>query len=486
VDALVLVPVLVRDAPVPVLVEVDNKHMLIPAIQKTLQALFRSPKSDPQPLPGLFHYTVPTEYGHSRVHLRVDENRSGSLLVNANRLLYLNPTAVHMAFLYLEDFKRHEAVRVLRKMYGLSTTELESDYLQFITQIHELIHPDGACPIHNLDLEITPPHNNRPSAPYRMDLALTYRCNNDCTHCYNGRPRDFKELSTSEWLNILDKLWEIGIPHIVFTGGEPTLRDDLPELIAHAEQNGQITGINTNGRRLAKEDYVNLLVQAGLDHVQITLESHEPKIHNLMVQSDHAWAQTIQGIRNAVRTNLYTMTNTTLLRDNAPYLGMTLDFLAELNVKSIGLNALIYAGHGLEVGTGLSEFELQPLLELARQKTETHDQRLIWYTPTQYCHFDPVQLELGVKSCTAASYSMCIEPNGDVIPCQSYYQTLGNIIHDPWTTIWHHPLAESLRCRKYATEDCQSCLFLNECGGGCPLHPTEVKPITISHEEDPV
>ena len=69
--------------------------------------------------------------------------------------------------------------------------------------------------------------------------------------------------------------WELGIPHIVFTGGEPTLRDDLPELIAHAEKNGQITGLNTNARRLSDPDYVEQLVEAGLDHVQITVESHD-------------------------------------------------------------------------------------------------------------------------------------------------------------------------------------------------------------------
>ena len=113
-----------------------------------------------------------------------------------------------------------------------------------------------------------------------MDLALTYRCNNDCAHCYNARPRSFPEISTQQWKDILDRLWDQGIPHVVFTGGEPTLRADLPELIAHAEHNGQITGVNSNGRRFADKQYVQELVQAGLDHVQITLESHDPQIHN--------------------------------------------------------------------------------------------------------------------------------------------------------------------------------------------------------------
>jgi radical SAM protein with 4Fe4S-binding SPASM domain len=302
-----------------------------------------------------------------------------------------------------------------------------------------------------------------------MDLALTYRCSNSCHHCYNARPRQYPELSTGQWKHILDKLWQTGIPHIVFTGGEPTLRPDLPELIAHAERNGQITGINTNGRMLKNPDFVQKLVDAGLDHVQITLESHDPAIHDKMVAARGAWEDTTAGVRNALATRMYVMTNTTLLRHNAPMLAETLRFLADIGVPTVGMNALIYSGRGLEVDSGLAETELPPLLEMARSATTERGQKLIWYTPTQYCHFDPMQLELGVKGCTAALYNMCIEPDGSVLPCQSYYQPLGNLLLDPWDSIWNHDLAVSLRERRNLPIDCQACALLLECGGGCPL-----------------
>jgi radical SAM protein with 4Fe4S-binding SPASM domain len=64
---------------------------------------------------------------------------------------------------------------------------------------------------------------------------------------------------------------------------------------------------------------------------------------------------------------------------------------------------------------------------------------------------------------------MCVEPNGDVIPCQSYYHTLGNLLADPWESIWNHELAVSLRERRYIAEKCTDCVLLAECGGGCPL-----------------
>jgi radical SAM protein with 4Fe4S-binding SPASM domain len=147
----------------------------------------------------------------------------------------------------------------------------------------------------------------------------------------------------------------------------------------------------------------------------------------------------------------------------------TLDFLAETGVPTLGLNALIYSGKGATVGTGLKESALSPLLELAHQRTAEHDQRLIWYTPTQYCHFDPMQLDLGVKGCTAALYNMCVEPDGAVIPCQSYYQPLGYLLQDSWDSIWNHDLSVSLRERHDLPAKCNGCVLISECGGGCPL-----------------
>ena len=190
------------------------------------------------------------------------------------------------------------------------------------------------------------------------------------------------------------------------------------------------------------------MVTAGLDHVQITLESSDAQIHDRLVSHSGAWQETIAGIRQVTKTGLYMMTNTTLLQENSPLLAETLTLLKDLNVPTVGLNALIYSGRGQTVGTGLPESDLPALLETARALTTANGQRLIWYTPTQYCHFDPLSLQLGVKGCTAALYNMCIEPDGSVIPCQSYYQPVGNLLHDPWTAIWDHPLCVSLRERR--------------------------------------
>ena len=439
------------------------------------QNLFRSlPTSDSSVRPGLYHYTRENEFEKSRIHLRIDADGTGVLIVNANRVMHLNPTAALMAYFILEGRTDKQITYAISKQYRANAGELKSNLSAFHLQLEEVVRPDGACPVHELELESIMPFSARPSAPYRMDLALTYRCNNDCAHCYNARERNFPELSTDQWKNILDELLAVGIPHIVFTGGEATLRNDLPELIAHAENNGQITGLNTNARRLADERYMQKLVEAGLDHVQITVESCDEQIHDEMMRAKGAFRQTIQGLKNVLASPLYVMTNTTMLRTNVHRIPDTLDFLADIGVPTIGLNALIYSGQGLSVGTGLAENELQPILDIAVRKTSERGQRLIWYTPTQYCQFDPTQSNLGVKGCTAALYSMCIESNGDVLPCQSYYHSHGNILTVAWGSIWNHPLSIQLRERRRLPAKCEGCPIVSECGGGCPLtfeHP---------------
>ncbi len=435
----------------------------------SLKSKFQSSPAVTPPPAGLYHYVREDEHEKSRVHLRIDPDGRGTLIVNASSVMHLNPTAAYMSWLTLEEKSEQESVAAIRARYSVSKSQARSDLLSIRGQLDELVRPDGACPIHELELEALMPFSARPSAPYRMDLAVTYRCNNDCAHCYNARERDFPELTTEQWYQVIDKLWELGVPHLVFTGGEATLRNDLPELIRHAEANGQITGLNTNARRLMDARYVQQLVEAGLDHVQVTVESCDEQVHDQMMRTKGAHRQTIAGLKNVLASKLYVMTNTTMLHTNIATIPATLDFLADLGVPTVGLNALIYSGHGLTVGTGLRESELQPVLDMAQSKTAEYGQKLIWYTPTQYCQFDPTANHLGVKGCTAALYSMCVESNGDVLPCQSYYHSLGNLLSDPWESIWEHELSVRLRERHGLPAKCDGCVLVTECGGGCPL-----------------
>jgi len=421
--------------------------------------------------PGTSEYTRQAGEFKNRIHLRVESDGSSVLLINANRMYHFNPSATLMASGILEGWDDTKTVRHLQKAFNVKKKQALNDYADFKADIERIIDPaDDPCPICDLNVDTFTPFSRKPSAPYRMDLALTYHCNNKCVHCYNESQRELPQLNEREWRSVLEHVWEIGIPHVVFTGGEPTLIPYLPQLIAHAEELGMITGLNTNGRKLRDKAFTDALVDSGLDHVQITLESHDPAIHDKITAAHGSWEQTTAGIRNALGSRLFVMTNTTLLRSNSETLTETLNYLSVLGVPTVGLNGLIYSGRGAEVDESISEDDLPALVEIAKEHAADSGQRLIWYTPTMYCHFNPIESDLGVKGCTAAQYNMCVEPDGGVLPCQSYYSQLGNILADPWEEIWEHPLAQAIRNRSYAPEGCHYCDVFDTCGAGCPLH----------------
>jgi MoaA/NifB/PqqE/SkfB family radical SAM enzyme len=153
-------------------------------------------------------------------------------------------------------------------------------------------------------------------------------------------------MDTDTWKAVLDRVWQVSIPHVCFTGGEATMREDLVELVAYAEGLGLVTGLLTNGRRLSDAAYVQALIAAGLDHVQITLESHDEAVHDSMQGVSGAWRETVQGVRNAVAASLYTITNTTLTRENVAEIERTVTFIASLGMPAFACNSLIYAGRG--------------------------------------------------------------------------------------------------------------------------------------------
>ncbi|MFX0212184.1 MAG: PqqD family peptide modification chaperone [Candidatus Hodarchaeota archaeon] len=410
------------------------------------------------------------EDGDTRLHLR-RQGDSGLLIINASRILNLNSTATFFVERILKGKTDSEIIKELKGLYRVSEQQANLDLQSLKDMIRTLSSTDDICPIHSLQMEESALTELPLTAPLRMDLAITYRCNNKCAHCYNQpESPNATELDTTHWKSILERLWEISIPHVTFTGGEPTLRSDLPDLIDHAENIGIVTGLVTNGRNLKDTNYIDGLVNNGLDHIQITFESADERIHNQMVGNDQAWKETVDGIKNAIDTPIYTLTNTTLTRLNAPKIEETIDFLNSLNVEQFACNSIIYAGKGKNVSKiALTESELIPILESIQDVADEYDIQFIWYTPTRYCELDPNNLGLGVKRCSASQLAMAIEPNGTVIPCQSYYKGLGHILNDSWENIWNNSLSRELRTHANVPNECQNCNQLDLCGGGCPL-----------------
>jgi radical SAM protein with 4Fe4S-binding SPASM domain len=432
-----------------------------------VRKVFRAPRISQ----GRYTYRGSGDFTGLALQLRVEPDGQGMLVINANTVLYLNETATVHAFFFMQGMTTDEAVKRIRRMYRVDKKTARDYHERLIYTVSTLAQTEEVCPISFLDVKSTTPFSHDPSAPLRVDLALTFRCQNNCVHCYAGGPHETSELTIEQWKEVIDRLHQIGVFILTFTGGEPTLREDLPELLLYAQNKGLVTGLVTNGRRLTDKSYVENLEKTGLDFVQVTLESHKPEIHDLMTATKGSWKETVAGIKNVIPTQIYATTNTTLSKHNAPDFLETVDFLKELGVAAFGCNSLIYSGRANAIGEEFA-LPLETLKEILPQVHEKAGQlglKFLWYTPTQYCRFDPVKLGLGVKSCTAAMINMCVGPNGDVYPCQSYFESLGNILKEDWPKIWNNPLAVRIRKREYVEPKCKDCPQLQICGGGCPL-----------------
>jgi radical SAM protein with 4Fe4S-binding SPASM domain len=427
--------------------------------------------SKPKVPVGRYMYRGEDKFSGMSLQLRIEASGKGVMVINANTVLHLNPTATAFAYYFMQGLPEREVLAKIRQMYRVSAQTAKADYEKLIYTISTLEQTEKIDPVTFLGIEKEEPFSYQYSAPLRMDLALTFRCQNDCVHCYAGGPHETPELTTTQWKSVIDKLSEIGVFIVTFTGGEPTLREDLPELLLYAQNKGMVTGLISNGRKLKDKTFVDVLEKSGLDFVQVTLESHKPQVHDKMTAEKGSWKETVAGIQNAVQSQIYVSTNTTLSKHNANDFLTTIDYIKGLGVNAFGCNSLIYSGKAPSASEefALSVEDLNTLLPKIRDTAQMIDLKFLWYTPTQYCQFDPLQLGLGVKTCTAAMINACVGPNGDVYPCQSYFESLGNILTEPWEKIWNNPLAEKLRKREYAEEKCKDCDQLQVCGGGCPL-----------------
>uniref|UniRef100_A0A7C3J4T2 Radical SAM protein n=1 Tax=Candidatus Methanomethylicus mesodigestus TaxID=1867258 RepID=A0A7C3J4T2_9CREN len=420
---------------------------------------------------GLYHFRGAGALEGMRMHLRVEDDGSGVLVVNASRVLFLNQTATMHVYLFMHGVSEEAAAEKISSLYEIDRGRALEDHRKILYTVNTFAGTPDVCPVSYLGVEKIEPFKRGLSAPYRMDLAITYRCDNKCVHCYAGGPRETPELETADWRRVIDKIYEIGIPHIVFTGGEPTLRSDLPDLVMHAEARGLVTGLVTNGRRLKDASYLRQLIDAGLDHIQVTIESHDERIHDSITGVKGSWRETVEGLKNAITTPCYTITNTTINSLNAGSMKETVSFLHSLGLKEFACNGLIHAGKAPSVsGFWVAEGDLKGILAELKEHAASLGMDIVWYTPTQYCQFNPLELELGIKSCSACRISMCIEPDGGVIPCQSYFERLGHILDDDWAKIWNGKRCREIRERATIPEKCVGCPDLDLCGGGCPLN----------------
>ena len=300
------------------------------------------------------------------------------------------------------------------------------------------------------------------SAPHRMDLMVSamtrggeWHCNQKCLHCYAaGQPMgESRELTTAEWKDVLARLRAANIPQVTFTGGEPTLRGDLVELVDAAQW--FVTRLNTNGRLLTPQ-LCRALAEASLDSVQVTLYAADAEAHNALVGAP-GFDETVRGIRNAVDAGLIVSVNTPLCSLNRDY-AATLRFAAALGVRYATCSGLIPSGgaEGAESrATRLSAEELTEILQSAVAAAHELSMELDFTSPGWLKEETLRSLGLHlIPSCGACLSNMAIAPDGTVIPCQSWLggTALGNILTDDWPAIWDGEACRAIRAESAKME----------------------------------
>ena len=373
---------------------------------------FRRLLTPVEPLPpGIYHYQAPSDAAIPyRLHLRLEPDGSGLLIVNASTILHLNQTAAELAYHLVKQTPEEQLVDEISQRYRVRRERVREDYQQLQDRLYTLIHTPDLDPEMFLDFERTTPHSQKVSAPYRLDCALTYRLLGKYDDSITPTKRVDRELTTVEWCSVFDKAWSFGIPHIILTGGEPTLREDLPELIAHTEANGQVVGLLSDGLKFNQKDYLQTLLNTGLDHLMFSLQPLD----------ENSW----NALNNVLSADLYVTVHHTLTEQNAANTSKILNKLSSSGVKSISITA--------------SDPSLQSSLLEYRNQAASLGLSLVWNLPVPYSAFNPIALETQMDNVPSGAKHdwLYIEPDGDVLPAQGINQVLGNILSDPWDTLW--------------------------------------------------
>ena len=364
---------------------------------------------------GVYHYQTPPEADlQYRLHLRVGNDGEGLLIINASTILHLNQTATEYAYHIIQQTPADETARIVSNRYKIDRGAAGMDFLEVSQKIKTLLEVPDLDPVTFLDISREDPYSGDLTAPFRLDCALTYQQSSTSKTENAPHRRVDRELTTDEWRTILDRAWDSGIPHVIFTGGEPTLRDDLIALISHAEDNGQVTGLCSEGYQFSDPDYSNEILLSGLDHLLFLLSPLD----------NDSW----DALKAILDEDLFTTVHITINPEIQTRMEQIIHTCQELGANAISLSI-----------SDPDDQELILSLASAQSLAAEAGLPLKWDLPVPYSAHNPIALEnedQPERVPGAGKAWFYIEPDGDVLPSQGVNQVLGNIITQDWEEIW--------------------------------------------------
>lgn len=430
---------------------------------------------------GVLHTTLnPEGPGVVRLHMIPNLEGISVVIINGQDIIPVNKAWTILLCEFIKNLNEYDGreiskqdsdlilkktCKAVRKIYSATSSKRIKNDINFIMQTFTQIayRKPVDAEIEYLNIGEYAPYM---TAPHRMDLLVSsmtkngkWHCNQKCVHCYAAGQTlaEENELTTDEWKKIIDKCRESKIPQITFTGGEPTMRDDLLELIEYSKW--FLTRLNTNGINLTK-DFCHKLKEASLDSVQITFYSSDEKIHNQLVGAPK-FEQTVQGIENAVEANLSLSINTPLCTLNKDYV-KTLEFLHQKGVLYVTCSGLIITGNATKEDSEklqLSSEEIKMVLKNAVEYCNKNGMEISFTSPGWIEKEFFEGLNINPPTCGACLSNMAITPNGNVVPCQSWLSgpVLGNMLKDDWNSIWENKIC--VERREYSSQMNGNCPF---------------------------
>ncbi len=319
---------------------------------------------------------------------------------------------------------------------------------------------------------------------------VTRRCNLKCVHCYaQSEDMDYdNELTTAEGRALLDDLADFGVPVVLFSGGEPLVRPDLPELAEYAVKKGMRAVISTNGTLITPK-MAGVLRDIGLSYVGISLDGMaavNDKFRGVRGAFDRAMA----GIRNTQATGVKVGLRFTINRFNVEEIPPIFDLLEEMEVPRVCFYHLVYSGRGSElVDDDLSLEGTRAAVDLIMDRTrDLHDRGLAKEVLTVDNHADGpyIYLRLLREDPERAAQVLellrmnegnnsgrgigCVSWDGEVHADQFWrHKSFGNVRNRPFSKIWTEPedplLARLKEKKKHMKGRCATCRWLDICGG---------------------
>jgi radical SAM protein with 4Fe4S-binding SPASM domain len=395
------------------------------------------------------------------------------LIKRPNNATKLNPMGARILHFLLQG----KSIRDLMKRIG-SDPEKIAAVAQFLWAVKQYLEGSLNEFTMNPAVETVPFEMNFSQYPVLSEVAVTYRCNLKCRFCYAGcntmeNPvRSSREMTAAEIKKVLRKLfYQAKVPSVSFTGGEPLLVPRLPKLIRYAKKMGMRVNLITNGTLVTK-DMARILADNGLDSAQVSLEGVTPGTHDAVVQVKGAFEKAVSAIGYLKENGILTHTNTTITRENLHECEEFPAFVRqELNIDKFSMNLVIPTGSGALNREILVKYsEIGPYLERIIEKSGQHGVEFMWYSPVPMCMFNSITHNLGNKGCSACDGLISIAPNGDVLPCASFADPVGNFLKQDFESLWQSVKAKKYREKALAHSRCRQCEHFHICNGACPIY----------------